>query len=78
MALKTIGSLWIKNGAKGKFLAGELEMEGREGPRVRVMVFPNKDKKDRQPDYRVVLADDERVQPKKQAPAEDDFESEPF
>lgn len=73
MALKTIGSLWIKNGAKGKFLAGELQLEGRDGPLIRVMVFPNTEKKDRQPDYRIVEADDDREAKKKAAEDEAPF-----
>jgi len=59
VSLRNIGALWLKEGKKGRFMAGELQLEGRDGPRIKIMVFKNQEKKDRQPDYRIVQSDDD-------------------
>ena len=58
--MKPVGALWLKEKNGKKFFSGSLELEGKEGPKLRVFVFRN-EKKDsaKHPDYRVVLADDE-------------------
>ena len=68
MALEKVGGLWLKTGKDGrKFFSGEVELEGRGGPRVRLFVFKNEEKEpgSKQPDYRIMRGDDEpKPQPK--------------
>jgi hypothetical protein len=74
MALKAAGGLWLKDGAKGKFFSGEFEPEGKGGPKYRVMIFKNTEKEGKQPDYRIMLVDDEGEEPRKrQKPADSDL-----
>jgi len=60
MALKRIGALWIRDGAKGKFMSGEIEAEN--GEVISVLIFKNnKGDNPKRPDYQVfVTADDEK------------------
>ncbi len=70
MALKKIGALWIRQGKKGKFLSGELQLEGRDGPKISVLVFKETDKKNQKgPDYTINQSDDE---PRKERAIDDD------
>lgn len=52
MSEQSIGALWIKEGAKGKFLSGVVEIGGEKH---NVVVFKNTLKKEgeRTPDYRI-------------------------
>lgn len=66
--LARIGALWIKSGKNGKYLAGTIDIDGRNS--VKLMVFPNGYKEEqRHPDYVIYAppADDgstnERGQP---------------
>ena len=58
MAFKKIGALWLKDGKKGKFMTGNIELGEKE---ISVFVFKN-DKGDnsRRPDYQIMIADDEQ------------------
>jgi hypothetical protein len=60
MAFRNCGGLWLKEGAKGKFFSGEFQPDGKDGKSWRIMVFKNDKKEGRQPDYRIVLADDDK------------------
>lgn len=49
-----IGSLWLKEGSKGKYLSGKITVEDSNGVKITqsVILFKNKFKeKDNQPDY---------------------------
>jgi uncharacterized protein (DUF736 family) len=61
MALQSIGALWLKDGKAGKFMSGNLEINGQK---VQIMVFKNTKKADlKQPDYRIVQSTDEVTRP---------------
>lgn len=52
--MQKVGALWLKEGEKGKFMAGELDL-GVLG-KVSLMVFKNnKKEKAEQPDYLIYL-----------------------
>lgn len=53
--LKSIGALWRTKSEKVA-LAGNLKMEGRDGPEISILVFKN-DKGDnpKRPDFRIVM-----------------------
>jgi len=73
MALKSIGALWLKEGKSGKFMAGNIEVNGEE---IGVMVFKN-DKGDnpKRPDYRIMVIveeDEDGYRQNNVAPDEDD------
>ena len=74
MGLEKVGGLWLKDGKDGKkFMSGEVELEGRGGPKIRLFVFKNEDKEpgSKQPDYRIMRGDDEpRPQAKQQTQAQ--------
>lgn len=54
-----IGSLWLKNGAKGDFLSGEIRTE--DGQVIRVVCFRNDRKRsDREPEWRILKSRDNR------------------
>ena len=56
MALIKIGALWLKNGKSGKFMSGEVEIDGRK---YQILVFKNNYKdSDNKPDYIIHLPDD--------------------
>ncbi len=60
MALNKIGALWLRDGKKGKFMAGVLEIEEQE---YSVMVFKNnKDGVEKRPDYTINLVVDDEDQ----------------
>lgn len=61
MALKPVGALWTKDGKKGKFLSGTLDL-GVLG-KATIMIFPNEKKENNQPDYRMYLAIGEAPKP---------------
>jgi len=67
--LKGIGGLWLKDGAKGKFFSGEIELGG---VKQHILIFKN-DKGDnpKRPDYRIYMPEDEE---QKAISPEKDFE----
>lgn len=69
---KSIGALWIKEGKKGKFMTGKLQINGVE---ISVVAFIEKDKKnEKAPDVRIYLS-----KPRNQQTAfEEKHESLPF
>jgi hypothetical protein len=81
MGLRKIGGAWKKQGKNGPFLSGEIQLEGRDGPKLRLMIFQNgKKEKPSQPDYTIHLADDQKKeQANEQRTAGDDADtSHPF
>lgn len=57
MALKNIGAAWNKSGAKGSYLSGVIELDGKK---TSIMIFPNTKKKaDKHPDYNIVIREDD-------------------
>jgi len=70
--LEKCGALWVKDGKKGKFMSGEIEINGEK---LRVMVFKNdKDGVDKRPDYRIMMAvDDEQEAYAPDPPPDDDI-----
>lgn len=60
MGLTKIGALWEKDGAKGTYMSGEIEIpKGTEG-KLRVLVFRNTNKeRDKEPDHRIMVSDGE-------------------
>ena len=69
MGLKKVGALWVKEGAKGKYMSGEIEV-GSE--KISVLVFRNdKDGKENRPDYRVFIPEDDEEQAPPPAPGFD-------
>jgi uncharacterized protein YbbC (DUF1343 family) len=66
MPFEKIGALWIKDGKKGKYMGGEMELDG---VKRKVMVFKNNYKKtDAQPDYIINMAVDDEQQQDRSAP----------
>lgn len=64
--LKKIGAFWLREGKKGKFMSGQVEVGGQK---VSLLVFKNNRKQpgEKYPDYEIFLAGD-----KKPDPAEDE------
>ena len=61
MAFNNIGALWKKEGQKGTFLSGTIEINGEKH---KILVFKNDRKKmDKHPDYQIVQASDEPRSP---------------
>lgn len=55
--LKSIGGLWLKDGKKGKYFSGEVELFGTK---QHILVFKNdKGDNERRPDYRIYVPNDE-------------------
>jgi len=53
---REIGAFWTKEGPKGKYLTGSVLLDGSK---VRVVMFPNRNKNnDKAPDYRLYLSKD--------------------
>jgi len=76
MALESIRALWLKEGKKGKFMSGEIEVSGEK---LRVMVFKNdKGDNDKRPDYRIMMAVDDEQEAYAPDPPPDDDDSIPF
>lgn len=51
---QSIGALWVKQGKSGDFFTGNVEVNGQT---VKITVFKNQYKKDKQPDYRIFVDD---------------------
>ena len=59
MALTKIGGLWKgKEGSKAIY-SGELQLEGRGGPKIRILVFHGKSENPKAPLYEICRADDD-------------------
>lgn len=67
-----IGALWLKDGKKGKYFSGVIEVSGQK---IGVVVFKNNHKtEDRYPDYDILVC-----KPRKQGPGTDKFDDQiPF
>lgn len=66
-----IGALWVKSGAKGEYMTGEIAGQ-------RVVVFKNGNKRgDKSPDWRCFKAK-AKQQAATPEPAQPDFEESPF
>ncbi len=76
MGLDKVGALWLKDGKKGKFMSGEIEVGGAK---VRVLVFKNTyhESGDKKPDYEVFVSDEE-AKPERRPSQVDDAEETPF
>lgn len=62
MALKYVGALWLKDGKKGKFMSGKIELLGVEQD---ILIFKNdKGGNERRPDYQIAIQEDEEEQEK--------------
>ena len=49
-----IGALWLKEGKKGKFFSGSIELEGIK---TQIVIFKNTNKtKENHPDYNILLS----------------------
>lgn len=62
MALKKAGALWLKDGKNGKFMSGQVELDGRK---INILVFKNTHKEQpNHPDYTINIPvdDDPRQQ----------------
>lgn len=62
MGLKTIGALWLRQGRNGsKFMSGQIELQGRGGPKLSILVFKNSRKREgtKQPDYSINVSVDD-------------------
>ena len=54
MVEKDIGALWIKNGAKGQYMTGTIEINGEK---LNIVCFTNQNKKEtKHPDWRILKA----------------------
>ena len=53
MEKNDIGALWVKEGKKGKFFSGNVEIDGQK---VDIVIFKNtyKEEGSRQPDYKIL------------------------
>jgi len=59
---KSIGALWEKNGAKGKFMSGSIKVGDQE---VRVVCFTNSRKSEsKHPDWQIYVSHPRIEQPK--------------
>jgi uncharacterized protein (DUF736 family) len=56
-----IGSLWAKTSKDGKeFFSGQLQLQGRQGPKIQILVFENdKQGKEARPDYQIYKVDNQ-------------------
>ena len=61
MAFKEIGALWLKDGKKGKYMSGKMEIDGKD---IVIFIHKNTKAKDTHPDYKVsrTIDDDEPSQ----------------
>ena len=53
---KPVGALWAGTGKVA--FSGTLQLQGREGPTIKIVVFPNsyKGENERAPDYKIYLS----------------------
>ena len=62
--LKKVGALWKKKSQAGNnFMTGVLELEGKDGKKIDIIVFTSRDKQtDKHPDAIIYLSDKQRDQ----------------
>lgn len=67
---REIGAFWTKDGPKGKYLSGSLEVdELGVKKKMKVVMFPNRYKdKDNKPDYVLYVSKDSEIQPSSSTP----------
>lgn len=67
MALRKVGGLWLKDGAKGKFFSGQLREALPAG--TNILIFKNNRKQpgEKFPDYEINVAEDDGERPQRQA-----------
>jgi hypothetical protein len=73
MALRKVGGLWLKDGAKGKFFSGEVKEALPAG--TRILIFKNNRKQpgEKFPDYEINVTEDDGEQaPPRQSPPADE------
>ena len=73
MALRKVGGLWLKEGAKGKFFSGQVREDLPAG--TNILIFKNNRKQpgEKFPDYEInVTEDDGEERQQRQAPPQDD------
>jgi len=77
MGLKKVGALWLKEGAKGKYMSGEIEVGDQK---ISVLVFRNdKDGQEKRPDYRVFVPEDDEEGEQRAPVKEESFDDDvPF
>jgi len=64
--MNSIGALWLKDGKKGKFMSGVIEIDGKK---TSILVFKNTYKdNDKKPDYTIHQPEEQRQQPEQQKP----------
>jgi len=51
---QSIGALWVKQGKSGDFFTGNIEVNGQK---IKIAIFKNDYKKDKQPDFRIFVDD---------------------
>ena len=68
--LKSCGGLWLKDGKKGKYFSGEIEIDE---VKTHILIFKN-DKGDnpKRPDYRIYIPGEESISPQKKESFDDD------
>lgn len=56
--MEKLGALWLKDGKKGKYMSGVVEING---VKTNILVFKNDHKEsDKHPDYNIYLSEDKR------------------
>ena len=75
--LKNVGGLWLKEGAKGKFMSGEIELGG---VKQHILIFRNdKDGVEKRPDYRIYISQEEKpIPPEESGFPQDEFKDDKF
>lgn len=66
MAIKTIGSLWAKTEKdkdKKHVLSGNLQMDGKDGEKIRIYIYKNEKIVDRGPEYRICIIEKDENSP---------------
>ena len=73
MSIKTIGSLWAKTAKdqdRKHVLSGNLQLDGKDGEKIKIYVYKNEKKVERGPEYRIctITIDDESPSKKSYLP----------
>ena len=59
--MRRIGALWLKDGQKGKFMSGNIEIGDRK---INILIFRNTRKKEnRHPDYNIMIQEEQPRSP---------------